>query len=72
VTAGIRGTDLWGKSNDARDLVCLLEGKISVGAEGHPAVTLDQPLDFYQNPRDGSPGREQGRCQPDRGVGQGD
>ena len=56
VTAGIRGTDLWGKSNDARDLVCLLEGKISVGAEGHPAVTLDQPLDFYQNPRDGSPG----------------
>ena len=55
VTAGIRGTDLWGKSTDARDLVCLLEGKISVGAEGHPTVTLDQPLDFYQKPRDGEP-----------------
>lgn len=55
VTAGIRGTDLWGKSTDARDLVCLLEGRISVAAEGHPAVTLDQPLDFYQNPRDGAP-----------------
>jgi hypothetical protein len=55
VTAGIRGTDLWGKSTDERDLVCLLEGKISVGSEGHPDVTLDQPLDFYQKPRDGDP-----------------
>ena len=55
VTAGIRGTDLWGKSTDQRDLVCLLEGKISVGAQGHPTVTLDQPLDFYQKPRDGAP-----------------
>ena len=55
VTAGIRGTDLWGKSTDERDLVCLLEGKISVGAEGHPTVTLDTPLDFYQKPRDGAP-----------------
>ncbi len=55
VTAGIRGTDLWGKSTGERDLVCLLEGKISVGAEGHPTVTLDSPLDFYQKPRDGDP-----------------
>ena len=55
VTAGIRGTDLWGKSTEERDLVCLLEGKISVGAQGHPTVTLDQPLDFYQKPRDGAP-----------------
>jgi hypothetical protein len=55
VTAGVRGTDLWGKSADDRDLVCLLEGRITVGAEGHPTVTLDQPLDFYQKPRDGAP-----------------
>ena len=55
VTAGIRGTDLWGKSFDDRDLVCLLEGKISVKSEGNPTVTLDQPLDFYQKPRDGEP-----------------
>jgi len=55
VTAGIRGTDVWGKSTDERDLVCLLEGKITVGAEGHPTVTLDTPLDFYQKPRDGAP-----------------
>jgi hypothetical protein len=55
VTVGIRGTDLWGKSSGDRDLVCLLEGRISVGAEGHPQVTLDQPLDFYQKPRDAAP-----------------
>lgn len=55
VTAGIRGTDLWGKSTDQRDLVCLLEGKISVGAEDHPSVTLDEPGAFYQKPRDGEP-----------------
>jgi len=55
VTAGVRGTDLWGKATDDRDLVCLLEGKITVGAEGHPTVTMDSPLDFYQKPRDGDP-----------------
>ncbi|MGZ5647344.1 MAG: FecR domain-containing protein [Usitatibacter sp.] len=55
VTAGIRGTDVWGKSTGERDLVCLLEGKVSVGSEGHPTVTLDQRLDFYQKPRDGEP-----------------
>lgn len=55
VTAGIRGTDLWGKSTNERDLVCLIEGKISVASENRPAVTLDQPLDFYQRPRGGEP-----------------
>ena len=55
VTAGVRGTDLWGKATDDRDLICLLEGKITVGTEGHPTVTLDNPLDFYQKPRDGAP-----------------
>jgi hypothetical protein len=55
VTVGIRGTDLWGKSTAERDLVCLLEGTITVGAEGHPQLTLDQPLDFYQKPRDTPP-----------------
>ena len=55
VSAGIRGTDLWGKSTDDRDLVCLLEGRISVGSESHPSVTLDEPGAFYQKPRDGEP-----------------
>ena len=55
VSAGIRGTDVWGKSTDDKDLICLLEGKISVGSEGHPNVTLDQPGAFYQKPRGGEP-----------------
>ncbi|HUP28745.1 MAG TPA: FecR domain-containing protein [Usitatibacter sp.] len=55
VTAGIRGTDVWGKSTEERDLVCLIEGRVSVAAAGHPATTLEQPLDFYQKPRDGEP-----------------
>ena len=32
VTAGIRGTDLWGKSAADRQIVCLIEGRIEVGA----------------------------------------
>ena len=55
VTVGIRGTDLWGKSTPDRDWVVLLEGKISVGSEGNPTVTLAQPLDWYQKPRDAAP-----------------
>ena len=55
VTVGIRGTDVWGKSTDDRDLVCLLEGAVTVGAEGHPQVRLDRPLAFYQKPRVGDP-----------------
>ena len=55
VTAGIRGTDLWGKSDAKRDLVCLIEGRIEVTRESDAPVTLDQPLDFYVAPRDGTP-----------------
>jgi hypothetical protein len=55
VTAGVRGTDLWGKATDEKDVICLFEGKITVAAEGHPTVTMDSPLDFYQLPRDGQP-----------------
>jgi hypothetical protein len=53
VTAGIRGTDVWGKANDARDVVCLLEGRVRVTPDAGEGVTLDQPLDFYQRPRGG-------------------
>jgi hypothetical protein len=48
VTAGIRGTDLWGKSTEDRQIVCLIEGRIEVGAQGEPALTMDQPQQFYQ------------------------
>ncbi len=48
VTAGIRGTDLWGKSAPEREIVCLIEGRIEVGAEGETPVTMDEPRQFYQ------------------------
>ena len=55
VTAGIRGTDVWGKSDDARDLVCLIEGKVAVTHGADQPVTLDSPLDFYVAPKVGAP-----------------
>jgi len=56
VTAGIRGTDFWGRSRAERQIVCLIEGAIDVGADGEQAVRLDKPLQFYQ--------RDKGKTQP--------
>jgi hypothetical protein len=52
VTAGIRGTDVWGKSEGDRDIVCLLEGRISV-SHGAAQFTMDEPNSFYIAPRTG-------------------
>ncbi len=56
VTAGIRGTDLWGKQGGAKEIVCLLEGKIEVSrdpvaGQSTAPVVLDQPLQFYIAPK---------------------
>jgi hypothetical protein len=56
VTAGIRGTDLWGKSSPDRQVVCLIEGAIDVGADGEKPVRMDQSRQFYR--------REKGQTQP--------
>jgi len=48
VTAGIRGTDLWGKSAPDKQIVCLIDGAIDVGAEGEAPVRMDEPRQFYQ------------------------
>jgi len=56
VTAGIRGTDLWGRQRQETQIVCLIEGEIEVGAEGEKPVTMDKPLQFYR--------REKGQTQP--------
>lgn len=55
VTAGIRGTDLWGRATDDTGLVCLLEGSITVETDGHAPVTLGKPLDFFTRKRDAAP-----------------
>ena len=54
VTAGIRGTDLWGKAAPDRDVLCLIEGNISV-THGDRTFTMDEPKSFYIAPRDGPP-----------------
>ncbi|MGQ5522617.1 FecR domain-containing protein [Chitinimonas sp. PSY-7] len=52
ITAGIRGTDIWGKADAEKDVICLLEGSTSVRRDGESAVhTLDQPLDFFIAPK---------------------
>jgi hypothetical protein len=52
VTAGIRGTDVWGKSEDERDIVCLLEGRVTV-THGPAQFTMQEPNAFYIAPRKG-------------------
>ena len=47
VTIGVRGTDLWGKSDTNKQIVCLIEGKIDVTPPGEQAIILDQALQFY-------------------------
>ena len=55
VTAGIRGTDLWGKSDERRDLVCLIEGSISVSHAETGAFTMADPRSFFVAPRGEKP-----------------
>ena len=50
VTAGIRGTDLWGKAAPDRDIVCLIEGEISVQRGDDDAISMSDPLSFYVAP----------------------
>lgn len=55
ITAGIRGTDLWGSSNADRDLVCLIEGRITVMHEKAEPLLMSEPLSFYVAPRGEAP-----------------
>lgn len=55
VTVGIRGTDLWGKAADDKDIVCLLEGHIQVNKDGYAPVDMKDALSFYIAPRQGDP-----------------
>lgn len=54
ITAGIRGTDLWGRSTATEDLLYLLEGRISV-RHGQQAFVMNEPLQFFVVPRDDKP-----------------
>lgn len=48
-TIGIRGTDLWGKTDRDGDLVALLEGRIEITRAGQ-TTELAQPLTYYDAP----------------------
>ena len=55
VTAGIRGTDVWGKAAVDKDIVCLIEGEISVKRGDDAAITMSDPLSFYVAPKGQAP-----------------
>lgn len=54
-TLGIRGTDVWGRSQDGGATVCLIEGKITLNHPARGEFIMDQPLSFFVAPRDGDP-----------------
>ena len=50
ITVGIRGTDVWGRSTAQEDLVCLIDGRISV-EHGGREFAMAEPLLFFIAPR---------------------
>ncbi len=52
ITAGIRGTDIWGSANTEKDILCLIEGEISAQRDGEAAFPMTDPLSFYIVPKD--------------------
>jgi hypothetical protein len=62
ITVGISGTDIhgarptriWGKADNTRDTVCLIEGTITV-ARDQDAFTMAQPMSFYIAPKNEPP-----------------
>lgn len=51
LTAGVRGTDLWGKAAEDKDIVCLIEGEIEVTRGTDAPIRMDQPKSFYVAPK---------------------
>ena len=65
ITAGIRGTDLWGSSDAERDLVCLLEGRITVWHPQDEVREMSEALSFYVVPKGAAP-NPVGRVDPEQ------
>ncbi|MDK9704528.1 MAG: FecR domain-containing protein [Sulfuritalea sp.] len=49
-TIGIRGTDLWGRTDSTGELVALIEGRIEITRAGQVAE-LSQPMTYFDAPR---------------------
>lgn len=54
-TVGIRGTDVWGKSDGDRDLVMLIEGRIEVRHASGETVEMGEPLTVFVAPKGAAP-----------------
>jgi cell division septation protein DedD len=53
VTAGIRGTDIWGKNLGDKEVLVLIEGKVTVTRAGDQPVQMKDPLTYLQAPQAG-------------------
>lgn len=49
-TVGIRGTDIWGKTDKDGDLVALIEGRIEI-TRGGATTEMGQAMSYYDAPR---------------------
>lgn len=56
VTAGVRGTDFWGRARQGNETICLIDGEVEVAAAGEQPVMLREPRQFYR--------RVDGKTQP--------
>ena len=54
LTAGIRGTDIWGKNLGDREVIVLIEGKITVTKAGEPTMQMTDALTYLQAPSAGA------------------
>ncbi|MCG8324034.1 MAG: FecR domain-containing protein [Thiotrichales bacterium] len=51
LTVGIRGTDVWGKSEPDRDFVVLLEGQITIQRNNEPQQSMTEAMSLFMAPR---------------------
>jgi cell division septation protein DedD len=54
ITAGIRGTDIWGKNLGDKEVLVLIEGNITVTHAGKPPIEMKDALTYLQAPSAGS------------------
>ena len=54
ITAGIRGTDIWGKNLGDKEVLVLIEGRVTVTRAGDAPVEMKDPLTFLQAPKTGA------------------
>jgi cell division septation protein DedD len=54
ITAGIRGTDIWGKNLGDKEVLVLIEGKVTVTRARDAPVEMKDALTYLQAPKNGA------------------